>query len=88
MFHKTRSKDNLSLVLPDLFINDVKIKRENSLKFVGVMINDNLTWKTHVELVENKISKSVGILFEASRFLNFKSLRSIYSFVPNCRGVE
>ena len=68
MFHKTRSKDNLPLALPDLFINDVKIKRENSLKFVGVMINDNLTWKTHVELVENKISKSVGILFEASRF--------------------
>ena len=68
MFHKTRSKDNLPLALPDLFINDVKIKRENSLKFVGVMINDNLTWKTHVELVENKISKSVGILFEVSRF--------------------
>ena len=42
------------------------------------MINEILTWKTHVELVENKISKSVGILFKASRSLNSKSLRSIY----------
>ena len=42
------------------------------------MINEILTWKTHVELVENKISKSTGILFKASRSLSSKSLRSIY----------
>ena len=32
------------------------------------MIDENLTWKTHIELVENKISKNVGILFKASRY--------------------
>ena len=58
LFHKAKSKDSLPLVLPDLFINDVKIKSENSLKFLGVMIDENLTWKTHVELVEKKISKN------------------------------
>ena len=42
------------------------------------MIDENLTWKTHVELVENKVSKGVGILFKASRFLNANFLRSIY----------
>ena len=78
LLHKAKSKDNLPLVLPDLFVNDVKIKSENSLKFLGVMTDENLTWKTHVELVENKISKSVGILFKASRSLNSKTLRSIY----------
>ena len=36
LFLKAKSMDNLPLVLPDLFINDVKIKRENSLKFLGV----------------------------------------------------
>ena len=78
LFHKAKSKDNLPLVLPDLFINNVKIKSENSLKFLGVMIDENLTWKTYVKLVESKISKSIGILFKASRSLNSKSLRSIY----------
>ena len=78
MFHKTKSKDNLPLVLPDLFINDVKIKSENSLKFLGVMVDENLTWKTHFEFVENKILMSIGILFKASPSLNSKSLRSIY----------
>ena len=41
------------------------------------MIDENLTWKTYVELFENKISKNIGIIFKASRFLNSKSLRSI-----------
>ena len=36
LFLKAKSMDNLPLVLPDLFISDVKIKRENSLKFLGV----------------------------------------------------
>ena len=43
LFQKAKSKDNLLLVLPDLFINDVKIKSENSMKFLGVMIDENLT---------------------------------------------
>ena len=78
LFHKAKSKDNLPLVLPDIFVNDVKIKSENSLKFLEVIINENLTWKTHVKLVENKISKSVGIFFKASRSLNPKCMASIY----------
>ena len=78
LLHKAKSKDNLPLVLPDLFINNVKIKSENSLKFLGVMIDENLTWKTDVKLVENNISKSIGLLFKASRSLNSKSLQSIY----------
>ena len=44
LFHKAKNTDNLPLVLLDLLINDVKIKRGNSLKFLGVMIDENLTW--------------------------------------------
>ena len=78
LFKHMNNKENLALVLPDVFMNDVKIKRENSLKFLGVVIDENLTCKTHIELVENKISKSVGILCKASHSLNSKSLQSIY----------
>ena len=40
--HKAKSKDNLPPVLPDLFINYGKMKRENALKLLGVMIQRNL----------------------------------------------
>ena len=49
MFHQAKSKNDLSVVFSDLFINDVKTKIENSLKFLGVMIDQNVTWKTHVK---------------------------------------
>ena len=37
LLQKAKSKDNLPLVLPDLFVNDVKIIN----KLLGVMIDEN-----------------------------------------------
>ena len=42
------------------------------------MIDENLTWKTHLEDLESKIAKNVGVLFKASKLLNTKSLKSVY----------
>ena len=49
--------DSLPLQLPAMTFNNIEIKRENSVKFSGVIIDENLTWKNHIEVVENKISK-------------------------------
>ena len=42
------------------------------------MSDENLSWKTHIKYIENKISKNIGILFKARPFLNKKSLLSLY----------
>lgn len=36
-------------------LNDVKIKKVNSARFLGVVIDDNLTWDDHLEYLENKL---------------------------------
>ena len=62
--------------------NNIEIKRENSVKFLGVIIDENLTWKNHIEVVENKISKNSGVLYRAGHLLDFKNLLKIYfSFI-------
>ena len=61
-----------------LKINDIEIKREQSIKFLGVMIDENLTWRNHIDLIENKIAKNVGVLFKASKLLNNRCLKNIY----------
>ena len=74
--------DSLSLQLPAMTLNNIEIKRENSVKFLGVIFDENLTWKNHIEVVENKISKNIGVLYRASHLLDFKNLLKIYfSFV-------
>ena len=58
--------------------NNIEIKRENSIKFLGVIIDENLTLKNHIEVIENKISKNAGVLYRASHLLDFKNLLKIY----------
>ena len=63
-------------------LNNIEIKRENSVKFLGIIIDDNLTWKNHIEVVEKKISENIGVLYRASHLLDFKNLLKIYfSFI-------
>ena len=78
LFHKPRKKDNIPLNLPVLKINETVIKRSSSLKFLGVIVDENLTWKNHINLIENKISKNIGVLFKASKLLNISCLKNIY----------
>ena len=33
-----------------------------SIKFVGVIISEDLKWKEHTNVVSNKVSKSIGVL--------------------------
>ena len=62
--------------------NNNEVKRENSVKFLGVIMDENLRWKNHIEVVENKISKNIGILYRASHLLDFKIFLKIYfSFI-------
>ena len=77
-FHKRRDSDDIPLKLPVLKIDEIEIKREQSLKFLGVLIDENLTWKNHIELLENKIEKNIGVLFKPSKLLNTRCLKNIY----------
>ena len=59
-------------------INNHEIKRAESIKLLGVMLDENLTWKPHIKYIENKIAKNIGLLFKAKQFLNKQSLLSLY----------
>ena len=72
---------SIPLQLPTMTFNIIKIKRENSVKFLGVTINENLTWKNHIEVTENKVSKKIGILSRASHLLDLKNLKIYFSFI-------
>ena len=47
-FHKPSTKDNIPLKIPELVINTKLIKRKRYIKFLGVMINECITWKDRI----------------------------------------
>ena len=63
-FHSSAYKDTIPLRLPKLTINNVTIKRELTMEFLGILLDENLNWKTHINYLENKISKNIEILYK------------------------
>ena len=81
-FHKQDDSKKIPQKLPMLILNNTTLERVNSIKFLGVILDENINWNWHIKLVENKILKSNGILYRASLYLDKESLKSIYfSFI-------
>ena len=61
-----------------LMINNIKIERVYEYKFLGVLIDHKLSWKSHIDHVKRKMSKTIAILFRSKEILNQKSLYLLY----------
>ena len=47
------------------------------MKFLGVLLDENLSWKKHLKYTENKIAKSIG-LYKAKPLLDKDYLLALY----------
>ena len=68
----------------ELFINGVCLDRVRVAKLIGVLINEQLTWKSHIASVQRKLSKTTAILYKCSQIIDQCSLRIFYCsiFLP------
>ena len=84
-FHKNLAKDNIPLKLPDLQIANKTIERTFSIKFLGVMLDENIRWKDHIHTIEKKDSKNLGLFYRTKQLLNEKSLKILYlPYIHSC----
>ena len=77
-FHKPSEKDDIPLYLPKPIMNNYEIQREESMKFLGALLDQHLTWKEHIKFTENKIAKNIGMLYKARPYLNKRALLFFY----------
>jgi len=59
-------------------INDNTISQTSSTKYLGVYIDDKLTWSNDIANLEKTISRSVEIFYRLRRYLNERALKSLY----------
>ena len=57
LFHKCIDQEKIPLKLPLLQLNSNIVERENSLKFLGVILDEHLTWKNIYNLLKIKSQK-------------------------------
>ena len=56
---KQKHIDEVSII-----VNGTKIDLVASFNYLGSMLDERLLWKSHFEMVGNKISKVIGILYK------------------------
>ena len=67
--------------IPQLEIkfNNVSIEKVQVFDFLGLTISDTLDWSHHINKINNKISKTIGIMKRIRRFISKDILRTIYN---------
>ena len=61
-----------------LRFGDGEISETNEYKFLGVYLDNRLTFQSHINHIKNKISKSIGILYKLNNFLPPNILKTLY----------
>ena len=50
----------------------------NSIKYLGVKIDENLNWKDHTQDIATKLSRANALFFKIRNYVKFNTLESIY----------
>ena len=75
LFHTKGTKFDY---IPKIVINGTDIERVTNFNFLGLTINEKLSWKPHIDKIANKISKYSGVLCRLKNFLPPHILKTIY----------
>ena len=69
---------------PQIYIFDnennkkVSLERKNFIKYLGLLIDENLSWKTNINSVPTKVSKTIGLITRLRHIVPSCTLLNIY----------
>ena len=57
-----------------LILNNYEIRRVKKTKYLGMIVDDSLTWEDHIDYITLKINRGIGIIRRVRQFIPEKSL--------------
>ena len=66
---------------PNLKINNVAIERVETFNFLGLTLNQHMNWKSHLDILSNKIARAIGILNRLKHFIPVHVKLTIYFLI-------
>ena len=73
-----KSKNRAIGIPPKIYINGNEIDNVLKTKFIGVILDSNLKWDHHINLIKTKIAKGIGIICKARKLLELNTLLTLY----------
>ena len=75
LFHPPQRTPNHAIAL---FINNSQIKQEKYIKYLGIFLDSNLRWKSHITHISNKIKRCIGVISKIRNFVGLHILQQLY----------
>ena len=67
---------------PSVYFSNILVSSTSVHKYLGMLLNDKLSYKHHLKSVLNKVKKTIGLLCKFQQILPRQSLITIYkSFI-------
>ena len=79
----SQKKYSIPSHLPRLKMNNHNVERANTMKFLGVLLDDNLSRKEHIKYLKNKMAKNIGFMYRAKLFFDKESSLALYYYYIN-----
>ena len=61
-----------------LSVSGIQLKRTKSVKYLGVFIDEDLTWQDHIHYIINKLMKFCSIFYKLRSILPKPILKKLY----------
>jgi len=62
----------------NIILDDTALERVDNTKFLGVYIDECLTWKCHINCIAKTISRNVGVMNKMKHYVPDRILHSLY----------
>ena len=73
-----KNKNTNGLPELELKMGNTKLERVKTIKYLGIMLDENFNWSAHVAQLKLKLASAVGILAKLKYYLDTKILIQVY----------
>ena len=78
LFIKGNQKNSTKIIVK---IDKEQIKEKEYIKYLGLLIDNKLSWQHHVKYLNLKVAKGIGIIAKLQHFVSKNTLKMLYAFV-------
>ena len=73
--YKTKQLSDISVT-----VNNIELIKCDTAKLLGIFIDQNLTWDSHIEYLHSVIAPKIGLIHRLRQFLPLSALNTIYIY--------
>ena len=71
--------NSLETLPGDIIFGNSPLEQVSSIQFLGVCVDNKLSWKNHINNISKTISRNIGVMYKLKQYLPSSALLTLYS---------